>query len=106
MIIYDTNALIVRYNDKTAPSLEAGLDVPLDTQGTMAFRIQTVDHVDVGGQTWPVTMTCLAPGHYIGMLDAAVELDPLGEYVVVFSDTAKDGMAFREAPIVYDYLRR
>src|SRR4029453_6544514 len=77
MLTYDTNAGVLHYREATTISLATGLPVFFHVGGTATFRVQTTAHVDVSGQTWPVMMNCIAPGYFIGVLDATVAIDPL-----------------------------
>jgi hypothetical protein len=105
MITYDANAGVLHYQEATTTSLATGLPVFLDAGATVTFRVQTTAHVDVSGQTWPVTMNCIAPGYFIGVLDATVAIDPFGEYVVVCNVTF-GGQALGHWEIPLEVLER
>jgi hypothetical protein len=105
MITYDANAGVLHYREATTISLATGLPVFLDAGATITFRVQTTAHVDVSGQTWPVTMACIVPGYFIGVLDTAVDITPLGEYIVVCNVTF-GGQALGHWEIPLEVLER
>jgi hypothetical protein len=88
---YIGNDNVVRLTGAQAIALTTGLATPLGAGAVITFRIQTLDGVDVPGETWPVAMGYLpgSDGDFIGVLRDTVTLDPWQEYL--FVATADNG---------------
>jgi hypothetical protein len=85
MIAYVSNDNVVRLSGASAILVSTGATTFLTSGATVTFRLQTLDLVDVAGETWPVTMSYIAgsDGDFIGVLRESVSLTPDQEYYFV-----------------------
>lgn len=102
MIVYDANDHAVRFSNGRTISLTTGevADVPADA--VVQFRIQTAAYVDVGGETWPITMSHITGSHgnFIGVLRKEVEIESGVQYRFIGTvDAGDDQEAYVDIPL-------
>ena len=97
------NDHVVRFSGAKTTRLDTGEDVFLDAGAVVQFRIQTTDHVDVAGETWPQTMSYIAgsEGDFIGVLRRSVVIETDTTYLFIgTADYGVDSHAHWEDPLL------
>lgn len=92
MLAYLGSDHVVRLTGASTTVMTTGETTYLNAGATVTFRVQTLEHVDVDGEAWPVQMTYIegSDGDFIGVLRDTVDLDDQVEYR--FLGTVENGL--------------